>query len=489
MTKPPVAFMSYARFDDEHDSGRLSSFCKRLSGEVRLQTGEEFPIFQDRTDIAWGEEWQQRVDESIAAVTFLIPILTPSFFRSRPCRDELARFAARERKLGQSDLILPVHYVTCAQLEDESKREADTLAKLLAGRQIMDWRELRFEPITSPLVARALALMSSQIARTLERAAPAARPAAKDIADAKPMAHPLQREVFHTPSAPAPAPDRGSGVNVTPSTAGANAFARKDQSIPAVFLLFLRAIASKYLISVSESKLAEPDLDPRTRLILAEELRIALKSNVDAAEELAKSSLVSEMEREDLRRACTAYWQLNTGLAVEERSASIIALAKSIYHVAISLETDLLVTIKTFLATDHELGTLLPRRVIVQSEVSHSRVLIRNSMLRRFLREILSNLRHAYRSMAADAPDPLMVLADVAHDPMYLDLRLYDPSPEFRGWSTGLELARLLLEPFGGILDPPTPLDVSDPLFQRGYRKSVGAFFLRTPDPARSYRQ
>ena len=54
MAKSAVAFMSYVRSDDEHENGRLTEFCKRLSGEVRMQTGEEFHIFQDRSDIASG---------------------------------------------------------------------------------------------------------------------------------------------------------------------------------------------------------------------------------------------------------------------------------------------------------------------------------------------------------------------------------------------------------------------------------------------------
>ena len=61
MNKHPVGFMSYVRIDDQHESGRLSQFCDRLTGEVRMQTGEEFRIFQDRNDIAWGQQWQQRI--------------------------------------------------------------------------------------------------------------------------------------------------------------------------------------------------------------------------------------------------------------------------------------------------------------------------------------------------------------------------------------------------------------------------------------------
>ena len=86
----PMAFMSYARFDDEHNNWRLSEFHDRLSAEVQSQTGEEFNIFQDRQDIKWGQAWKERIEESIDEVTFFIPIVTPSFFNSSPCREELS---------------------------------------------------------------------------------------------------------------------------------------------------------------------------------------------------------------------------------------------------------------------------------------------------------------------------------------------------------------------------------------------------------------
>src|SRR4029077_1089262 len=116
MSQNPAAFMSYVRFDDEHEDGRLTEFRQRLSGEVRLQTGSDFRIFQDRKDIAWGQQWQERIDESLDAVTFLVPILTPSFFKSEACRGELERFLDREKQLKRNDLILPVYYVNCAVL-------------------------------------------------------------------------------------------------------------------------------------------------------------------------------------------------------------------------------------------------------------------------------------------------------------------------------------------------------------------------------------
>lgn len=75
----PIAFMSYVRLDDEYEEGRLTEFRKRLSAEVRLQTGRDFPIFQDRIHIKLGENWKRRIKESLDEVFFLIPIITPAF--------------------------------------------------------------------------------------------------------------------------------------------------------------------------------------------------------------------------------------------------------------------------------------------------------------------------------------------------------------------------------------------------------------------------
>jgi F-box protein 11 len=167
--RQPVAFMSYVRFDDEHENGRLTEFRERLSAEVKMQTGEEFPIFQDRNDIKWGQNWKERLEETIDEVTFLIPIITPTFFKSKYCYEELERFIEREKELDRNDLILPVYYVSSKLLDDEEKRASDKLATLLASRQFMDWRDLRFEPFTLPEVGKRMAKLALQICDALER--------------------------------------------------------------------------------------------------------------------------------------------------------------------------------------------------------------------------------------------------------------------------------------------------------------------------------
>ena len=90
--KPPDAFLSYTRFDDRHDGGAISEFCRRLASAVQAVTGAPFNIFQDVEGIGIGEHWPGKLDQMLDETRFFIPILTPSYFTSKACRDELLKF-------------------------------------------------------------------------------------------------------------------------------------------------------------------------------------------------------------------------------------------------------------------------------------------------------------------------------------------------------------------------------------------------------------
>ena len=163
MAGEPAAFMSYVRSDDTHDGGQLSKFREQLAGEVRMQTGREFPIFQDRNDVKWGQNWKARIIEALDAVTLLLVIVTPGLFQSPQCRDEVTRFRQREHKLGRADLILPVYYVSAREIDNLDLRKKDELASLLWSREYADWRDLRFEVETSLVVRKTIAQLASQV--------------------------------------------------------------------------------------------------------------------------------------------------------------------------------------------------------------------------------------------------------------------------------------------------------------------------------------
>jgi F-box protein 11 len=162
--------MSYARLDDKYTEGHLTEFRERLEGAVRLHTGKhDFEIFQDKIHLKFGDNWQRRIKESLHEAMVLIPIITPSFFSSEACREELECFFERERELQQDNLIFPVYYVDTGLINDESKRNGHPLAQIIASRQYADWRELRLEPLSSPEAKKAVDKLGKQIALAPER--------------------------------------------------------------------------------------------------------------------------------------------------------------------------------------------------------------------------------------------------------------------------------------------------------------------------------
>ncbi len=166
----PAAFLSYDHLDDRY--GHISQFRVRLADEVCIQTGDEFTIFQDRSDISWGEGWRKRIEESLDSIVFFIPVITPSFFKSERCRAELKQFLERERKLCRRDFLLPVYYVSTPLLDDAGRRDEDELAREISERQYADWRELRFEPFDSPHVGKELERLAAQIREALDKSGP-----------------------------------------------------------------------------------------------------------------------------------------------------------------------------------------------------------------------------------------------------------------------------------------------------------------------------
>ena len=83
MTDPPEAFLSYTRLDDEYFGGAITSLRRLLELGVQVVTGDRtFNIFQDVDGIEFGQKWRKRLTEAISTSRFLIPIVTPLFFKT-----------------------------------------------------------------------------------------------------------------------------------------------------------------------------------------------------------------------------------------------------------------------------------------------------------------------------------------------------------------------------------------------------------------------
>jgi hypothetical protein len=142
-----AGFWSYAHLDEKNSGGRVLSLSHRIGEAFELLSGERLQLFTDR-EIQWGEEWEARINEELERTTFLIPIITPSYFRQEDCRKELLQFASTAKRFAMEQLLLPVYYVTvpAMELDEPSKDEAVAIIK---GTQWADARDVRLEDESS----------------------------------------------------------------------------------------------------------------------------------------------------------------------------------------------------------------------------------------------------------------------------------------------------------------------------------------------------
>lgn len=168
-----AGFWSYTRCDDKYEKGRIARLRERLEESIRFVTGADFPIFQDRKDIGWGENWERRITESLNGTLLLFPVMTPSFLTSVACRQEVLAFAKRQEALKRDDLILPISYFSTAQknasplfLADPEARE---VAEILKRHQSEDWHSLRGTPETDPAYRAAIERLASRVEEALIR--------------------------------------------------------------------------------------------------------------------------------------------------------------------------------------------------------------------------------------------------------------------------------------------------------------------------------
>lgn len=170
MTNQSDAFLSYTRLDDEFFGGAITSLRKLLELGVQVVTGQKnFNIFQDIDGVEFGQQWQKRLDQAIVSTRFLIPIITPLFFQSNACRDELTKFFAHEKKHKRDDLVLPIYFVTAPVLERPEMLRDDSIATAISARQRYDWRSKAALPINDPQMRGAVMELSEKIASAIAR--------------------------------------------------------------------------------------------------------------------------------------------------------------------------------------------------------------------------------------------------------------------------------------------------------------------------------
>jgi len=137
------AFWSYVHEDDDAMHGAIRRLAQHVQDEYAVLTGgPELDLFLDNAKIKWGDKWRSRIKEALEQTTFFIPIVTPRYFASKECLNELFGFAEQAEKLGLEGLIMPLYLVDVPALE--ARELSDPAVQLIADSQMKDWRTLRF---------------------------------------------------------------------------------------------------------------------------------------------------------------------------------------------------------------------------------------------------------------------------------------------------------------------------------------------------------
>jgi hypothetical protein len=189
-----AGFWSYVHDDDTAEGGRILSLATRLTAMYEMNTAGGLQLFVDRTSIQWGDAWKERIDAAVAGTTFFIPIITPRYFQSAECRRELLSFWAQAQRSDVPQLLLPVYYATVPEMENEPSDEAMVL---VASRQWVDLRELRFVEEESAdyrktvnLLAERISAIADEVSTVPERSGPDAAAWSLEKAVTVPLRHP-----------------------------------------------------------------------------------------------------------------------------------------------------------------------------------------------------------------------------------------------------------------------------------------------------------
>jgi TIR domain len=151
-------FISYTREKDDFDD--VSKFASHLQSELRLYALDA-EVFQDKTNIAPGEHFDERIWNELDDTNVLLIFVSPSWLRKDWCRKEFARFEAVMANNASPRLVLPLLFIETAPFVNNEGRETWNKLKLINW---VDWTELRHEEWNNPSKLKAISKLAKTIA-------------------------------------------------------------------------------------------------------------------------------------------------------------------------------------------------------------------------------------------------------------------------------------------------------------------------------------
>ena len=97
-------------------------------------------------------------------------MITPNFLASTECRRELRAFLAHERRRGRKDLVLPIHFIRCKDVDAKVCRgPLGPLVRAIKKHQMRELIDLRFERVADTGVRRFMARMATEVCDAIDR--------------------------------------------------------------------------------------------------------------------------------------------------------------------------------------------------------------------------------------------------------------------------------------------------------------------------------
>lgn len=133
---------------------------------MQVALGEPFEVFQDVDGVGGGAQFPAILEEYLSRARFFIPIVTPSFLDSEPCRSKLAKLLKTRQKIRTIRThVVTIYWTTCSQLQKSHMKAEDELAQELAEREFWDWRRIKRLPPLSSEYQHALETLTIHINR------------------------------------------------------------------------------------------------------------------------------------------------------------------------------------------------------------------------------------------------------------------------------------------------------------------------------------
>lgn len=184
-------FASYTRADNETFGNVVDRLRQDITAMYEAMTGKRLDLFLDRESIGWGEDWRQKIHESVDSASVFIPIVTMRYFNSQMCMEELLTFHAAANRLGVTELILPIVLFGADQIRsDDPRSEVQLIARLnyknveqawTAGYDSPEWRSFIAECVRDldKAIQRAETVLSEEEKLAAGRSKPPAAPTPK----------------------------------------------------------------------------------------------------------------------------------------------------------------------------------------------------------------------------------------------------------------------------------------------------------------------